>query len=404
MALVSVLAAGSAWGSAYRIPEQSADSTAKAGAHVASANGADSSYYNPSAMHLADDAWQVEVDGIYIYLPSVTYDDNRSPMLSGESEAENFLLPTLFMVSPDYNNFRIGFSITGPFGLSKRWKDQYATTFAEEYSLKVFDINPTLSYKTCDMFSIAVGARMIYSEAKVSSKGIVDRERNIAAERWLDGDTTEFGWNIAATLTPVDDLKLAVTYRSHVDLDLEGDVIMGTNFPVPNGMTTTGSVTIPAPAVLTVAGAYTFNDLTVEMAWDRTFWSEYESIDISYDSAFTNPVFAQVYGSEIPKNWDDSSAYRISVSWAMTEALTFMAGFAYDESPVPDETLNFELPDSDAWLYSLGARYKVNEAMEISVGYLYDYKEEREVSNTYVNGTFTDAVADLVTVGVTYKF
>ena len=61
----------------------------------------------------------------------------------------------------------------------------------------------------------------------------------------------------------------------------------------------------------------------------------------------------------------------------MNDYLTLMGGFAYDETPVPAENIGFELPDSDAWIYSLGAQYKVNEKLDIGIAALYDYKESR---------------------------
>ena len=141
LALASILAAGTAYGSGYRIPEQSADSVAKAGAHIASSTGADSSYYNPANMGFADDAWLTEIDLTYIHLTSIDYTDARTPAFNGSSEKENFLLPTFFVVSPDYNNFRFGLSFTAPYGLAKQWKDPYPALFARKFELEVFDLN-----------------------------------------------------------------------------------------------------------------------------------------------------------------------------------------------------------------------------------------------------------------------
>ena len=107
------------------------------------------------------------------------------------------------------------------------------------------------------------------------------------------------------------------------------------------------------------------------------------------------------------KDWDDSSAYRIGLSYQANEVLTLMCGFAFDETPVPDETIGFELPDSDAYLYSVGAQYKVSEKMDIGMAVLYDYKTEREVTVSPAStlyGEITDASAWLVTAGINYKF
>jgi long-chain fatty acid transport protein len=404
-ALAALLAAGSAAASGYRIPEQSVDSTAKAGANIASAAGADASYYNPANMAwMAADKWQVEGDLTYIHLPSISYDDNRSSAYNGESEKENFLLPTLFLVSPDYNNFRFGFSVTGPYGLAKRWEQPYPRTFAEEYSLKVFDINPTVAYKFCEYFSVAAGPRLLYSSAEVSSNGVVS-PKGYTAVRDMDGDTTELGWNVALSARPTKDLNLAVTYRSEVDLDLDGDATLSTNLPVPAASVASGgSVSVPAPAVLALSGAYTLDKLTVELTWERTFWSDYENIDFQYDTVLTNPVLYNVFDVPKDKNWDDSDSYRLGLSYALNEVWTLMAGFGYDKNPIPDSTLLFDLPDSDAYLYSVGARYRVNSQMEVGAGYLYDDKESRSVVNENLNGTFTDSSAHLLTVGLTYTF
>jgi len=404
--LAVLWAAGSASAAGYRVPEQSVDSTAKAGANIASASGADASYFNPANMAwMAEDKWQVEGDLTYIHLPSISYDDNRTAAYDGESKKENFLLPTVFMVSPEVNNFRFGFSVTAPYGLAKRWEQPYPRTFAEEYSLKVFDINPTVAYKFCEYFSIAAGPRLLYSSAQVSSNGVVVPP-GITGARHMEGDTIELGWNVAMSARPVKDLNLAVTYRSEVDIDLDGDALLSTNTqaaPVNTG----GSVSVPAPAVLAISGAYTLDKLTVELTWERTFWSDYDNIDFQYDTVLTNPVLYSAFDLPKPKNWDDSDAYRLGLSYALNEIWTLMAGFAYDRTPVPDSTLLFDLPDSDAFLYSVGVRYQVSKQVEVGAGYLYDDKDSRSVTSTELtkpNGTFTDSSAHLLSVGLTYTF
>lgn len=400
--LVSLLIGSTAFGSGYRIPEQSADSTAKAGAHVASTLGADSVYYNPANMAWAENRWQAEANLTYLHLTSIEYRDARSPRFGGDSEEENFLLPTLFLLSPEYANFRFGFSITEPYGLAKRWQDPYPKTFAEEFSLEVIEFNPTVAYRFNDYISIGGGVRFLYNNAKVESDGMVD-PRGFTAYRHLEGDTTEWGYNLALSVRPTQQSNIAVTYRSNVDLDFEGDATLATNL-FNTKVETGASVTVPAPAVLTIAYAHTFDRLTVELGWDRTFWSEYEALDFNYDKALTNPVLKGAFDDSKPKNWDDTDAFRLSLTYKVTDAVALMGGFAYDENPVPDETLLFELPDSDAWLYALGARFTLNPNMDLSIGLLYDYKEERTVTNKDLDGTFKDASAFLVTTGFTYKF
>lgn len=398
LALVSLFAATSAFASGYRIPEQSVDATAKAGANVASATRADAAYYNPANMSWLSNGWLTEVDLTYIHLTPVTYDDYRSALYDSESEDENFLLPTAFIVSPFYGDFRFGMAFTAPYGLAKRWQDPYPRATAEEFSLKVLEFNPTVSYKFNDMVSVSAGPRAIYSEATVLTDA---RYVGLPAAMDVEGDATAWGYNVAMAVKPNEDLNFSATYRSNVDLEFEGDANLVAGRQLP---TIDGEVTIPAPAVLTIAAAFKpMAALTVELSWDRTFWSEYEYLDFDFTPSIGFPAF------EAPKlkEWDDSSAYRIGLSYEANEALTLMCGFAFDESPIPDETIGFELPDSDAYLFSVGTQYKLNEKMEIGMAVLYDYKTEREVTvnpRGTVYGEFTDASAWLLSAGFNYKF
>ena len=403
MTMASLFAAGTAFASGYRIPEQSIDSTAKAGANIASATKADTTYYNPANMSWIDAGWLTEFDLTWIHLTSISYEDFRSPVLSGSSEKENFLLPTFFLVSPDYNNFRFGFSVTAPYGLQKRWNDPYPATFAKKFSLQVFELNPTVSYDFNKYVSIGGGVRAMIAKATARNGGTLGN--GIFFSRDLEGDwEVDWGYNLALAVKPNDNLNLSVTYRSNVNLGLSGDATLTTNYPSPYVFESPGNVTLPAPAVLALSGAYTWDKLTVELTWDRTFWSEYEELDIRYSAPLMQPVLASVFGPAVPKQWEDTDAFRISASYQFNEAFTGMAGFAIDDNPVPEEYLSFELPDSNAWLYSIGGRYKVNEQMELGLSLLYDYKESRTVTNGTIMGEFTDASALLVTGGINYKF
>ncbi len=399
--------AGSAYASGYRIPEQSVNSTAKAGANVAYTPSADAAFFNPANISWLDNANLFEANVTYIGLKDITYRDNRTSSFNGEADMESFVVPTFFLVSKDYNGMRLALSLDAPAGLSKKWPQPFPRTFAEEFSLTVLEANPSIAYKISDRFSVAAGIRGIYADATVSSAGRISRSfGGVTAKRHMDGDTWEWGYNLAATYRPVENMNVAVTYRSNVDLNLEGDASLATSASFAGSPTYTGDgeVEIPLPGVLAIAGSYTFFDkLTVELEYDRTYWSEYETLDFKYPTSLNNMFLTAAFDAPKTKNWDDTDTWRIGVSYEINPSFTVMAGFAIDENPVPDDTLGFDLPDSDAQLYSLGLRYSVNNNIDIGMAYLYDDKDSRSVSNEVVNGTFDGAGAHLITVGLSYK-
>lgn len=398
LALASIFTAGSAMASGWRIPEQSVDSTAKAGANVASSKRADTAYYNPANMAWMADTTHVEFDATYIYLSPIEYEDARTSAFDGESEEEHFLLPEFFAVSPSLGGARIGLAVVEPYGLAKRWKDPYQKAVAEEFSLAVIEVNPTVSYSFANKVSIAAGPRMLYADATVKSDA---SGLGIPLSREMENDTIEWGWNAAIAVKPIDKLNISATYRSNVDLEFEDDAklnLMGRR------VTLDADVSIPAPAVFALSAAYdVLDNLNVELTWDVTFWSEYETLDFNFSPAIPGNPFEPAQ----TRDWDDTNAFRIGVTYGVTKSLDLMAGFGYDENPAPEETIGFELPDSDAWLYSLGAQYKLNEKMDIGIAMLYDYKETREVQvnpTDRVYGEFTNASALLVSVGLNYRF
>ena len=72
------------------------------GAHIAYTPGPDASFYNPANMAFQPDQWRVETSLTTLYLPSISYSDNRSSALNGESDSELFFMPLIHAVSPQY--------------------------------------------------------------------------------------------------------------------------------------------------------------------------------------------------------------------------------------------------------------------------------------------------------------
>ncbi len=383
------LSAATLLASGYRIPEQSLNSTALGAAYVAGANGADASYYNPANMALMGGGAEIETAFTYINLPKVKFDG----AVDADSLEEQFFMPTMHYVSPMVGDWRFGLSIAAPGGLSKRWDEAIPKGSAEEFSLKVIEVNPTVSYKFNDDFAMGFGLRGVYSEGVVKSTAAVSRD--------LTGDSIDFGYNLAMTYKPAKDMTLAATYRSKIDLTVEGNADLYSG-AVKVFDKIGASVTVPLPASLALSASYVIDKTTLEFVFERTYWSAYDKLDFNYDRSIGG--LAPFFDAPKDKLWKDVNAYRIGVTHQYSDALKLMAGFAIDKNPAPDSTLSYELPDSDAKLYSVGFEYKLDKQMSIGMAYLFDDKESRTVSNASVNGTFTDSAAHLVTASLKYKF
>ncbi len=365
----------------YKIPEQSLNSMALSAAYVAHTSGADTAYFNPANMAFMDaDKSYVEGGVTLAHLPSNEF--RSLPEYSGESEVEDIPIPFLHYVSKSMGDFRWGVSLTVPGGLTKRWETPFQKAFAEEFTLKVIELNPSFSYKVMDDFSIGGGLRLIYSE------GVIKND-SASATTDMEGDTVGFGYNVAVTYKPTADINFALTYRSNIDLDEEGTAVLYSGDTLLYDGD--ASVSVPLPAALNVAISKTWQDtFTLELGYERTYWSRYETLK-----------FDGIPLPETPKNWKDSDTFRVGATIKMDNKITAMMGFAVDETPVPENTMGFELPDSDAKIFSMGFRYQQTEDISWGAAFLYDSKESRSIEGM---GTFHEGGAFLTTVGVAYEY
>jgi len=368
IALLSLAATTVIMASGWKIPEQSVNATALAGADVANVHGADAAYSNPANMAFMDQGSYVEADLTYIHLTSIDYEGNIATLSPGtgvptrvdasaSSKKENFVLPMLHYVGKAYGDYRFGMSLTVPAGLSKRWDEGGASTLiAKEFSLQVIEFNPVVSYKATDSLAFAAGLRFVHSKGVVKSEGLTVADLTliggsagdvISLNRDMKGDDLSLGYNLALSYKPVQELTLAATYRSKVDLYEKGDATLSSNVVqgfglVPDG-TSLGayngdaSVTIPLPAVLTLATAYTFNEVTtVELVYERAYWSAYSSLDFEYPGGTTgSPVLDSAFDDPKARNWKDSNTYRLGLTHKFNKKWIGLVGYAYDESSSP---------------------------------------------------------------------
>ncbi|MDQ7047765.1 MAG: OmpP1/FadL family transporter [Sulfurovum sp.] len=406
---VSALTSGILVAGGYKIPEQSLNSMALGAAYVAHTTDADTAYFNPANMSFLDSGLSYIESGITLaHLPENTFAGVQylsgigGVPASGNSETENLPIPYFHYVAPAIGKWRYGVSMVAPAGLTKRWESPVQKTFAEEFTLQNVELNPVVSYKVNEKFSVGGGLRLVYSMGKVYSDG---SDLGVPYKREMEGDTLALGYNLALAWRPTSDIAVGVTYRSNIDLDEEGEANL---YLGKVGQQYSASVSVPIPAALNIGVSKTWDDrVTVEFVYERTFWSSYENLDFEYASAI-QPGLVGSFDDPKAKDWVDTNTYRLGVTYILNDRLTLMGGYAYDETPVPVKTLSYELPDSDAQIFSGGFKYQQTNEISWGMAILYDKKESRTLAlgenENGIVGKFTDGGAILATVGLSYRF
>ncbi len=389
----------------YKIPEQSLKSVGLGAAYVANASGPDSAYFNPANMVWSDEGAQIETNLIYIYLPSAKFEGSvfGNPV-SADSKSESFVLPNIHYISPKRGKARFGLSVVYPFGLSKRWNDPFQQLFAEEFTLETIEIDLSVAFELSEQFAMGWGVRGIRSEGKVIRRGNFPVGNvNVPLSGEMEGDDFSAGYFLALSARPVQDLSMAVTYRSKVTPTLKGDAKISTEgSPDYNGPVELGIV---LPAALQIATAYTYNRAVFEFVYERTYWSAYSALDFQFQPGLAPGLQTAFFDDVIEKNYSDSDTYRFGLTYHYKPKLTLLFGFAIDETPAPGETLNFELPDSDALIYSTGFLYRYSERTVFGLAYLTSQKKERAFTNPSANiSGAVESSAHIASASFTYTF
>lgn len=396
LTLLSFIAVCSLYAGGYKIPENSVNALALSAANVAHSHGADAAYYNPANMVFMEDKNEMNVNLMYIGLDPTNFKGTASStgatQYDIDAKNETFFVPSLHYVSPKLGNARVGLSIVVPGGLSKRWSDSPGKDKAEEFTLEVVEVNPTMAIPLGDKAALSFGFRIVHSFGVVKSTAAVSRD--------MSGESIDYGYNLAFSYKPTTNLDLALTYRSQINLTVTGNAKLYN----PAALVYDGgaSVTVPLPACFNAAIAYTLpSKTTLEFVYDRIGWSAYKTLDFDYVGNIGN--LTPYFDNPIAKNWKDTNAYRFGVTQDL-DSLSIMGGIVYDETPVPDETLSFELPDSSSLSVSLGTKLKINDNLNAGLSALYSMRNKRSVTNSDLSGEFSNSNVLLVSAGVEYKF
>lgn len=399
--LIICLLPAAALAAGYRIPENSFRSSAQLGACVAGADGADASYFNPGAMMNLDSKAAWETGALLIKLPEVKYAGTATAVAAtGDSRTESFIVPYFHYVAPWHGErLRFGLSIVSPAGLTKRWDTPVARAFAEEYSLQVIEVNPTAAWRLNKRWTMGAGLRLLKSDGKIKVTPAATTSMS------LEGDSQDTGYNLALHGQLNDRTSLGLTWRSRVTLGMKGSSVV--RHPLLGLVNSAASVDLELPSAIDLAINRRCGKTRWELVVERVFWSAYSRLDFQFANA---AVEASPFGATRPKNWKNTTTIRLGMERALNKQWTLLAGLAWDPTPVPDSSLGFELPDSDAWAISIGGRRKVSDSIDWGFAYIYDRKQPRDilaVNNTNgagLSGRFSGGGAHILNVSMRYRF
>lgn len=391
----------------FQLTEQSALALGRAYAGVG-VDGSDVSgvYYNPATMTLHPGTqMQLGVVGVGLNLDYASDNGRRE---NGRKKPE--VVPHAFVSHQLTDDAWVGFALTVPFGLSTDYSNDWDQSGdGTSAMIKVIDFNPNVAYKLSDKVSLGAGVSFQYVEAKLGFNWENHPQLGLIGDPGmarLKVDGHAWGWNVGMMWTPVETVRIGVSYRSKVEHTVDGTLKADNKITVlgpknqlvdlPSSMN--ASVTMDAPAWAMLSAAWDVNDwLSLYGTFRWADWSSFQSLTI--DTAYT-PF-------ESKKNWKDTYLMTLGYDAKMSDFWTLRGGIGYETSTISDPTLRTgTIPDADRYWLAIGSSFHwtKNFQTDVAFAHLRGVHERSVYKNGSEIGKFRKLDAYLLGVQAQYRF
>ena len=383
------LMAGSVFASGYGVFTQGTAGLGQANAVVAHPVGPSSLYFNPALLNDIPGR-QIEIGTTGIYADrSIDLDSGGS-----ENSKNNWNFPSNLYYTHQVNEkFSTGFGIFFPFGLSTEWDDNYEGRYlGTSGEITSLNINPVVSYRLTDRLSIAGGFSFLYLDSTLKNNINQTAAYELVHKRpsagplkdinqKFEGEGWGYGFNLGLLFKATEYISFGATYRSQIDVDVEGratfdnviqDPYMAYTFRDTDG---TSDISLPAQATFGIA-VTPWDSLVVEVGGRWEDWSSTDELKIKLDT----PVLGQ--SSNItPRDWKSTWSYNIGGQYQINESFNLSAGYLYAKDAVPGSTFEPLVPDTDAHLFTLGAGWTTG-SWTINTAFGYEHHEKGKKDNS----------------------
>jgi len=375
-----------AFGSGFAIFTQDATALGQADSVIAHSDSPSAIFFNPALISKLEGT-QAEIGTTLIY--PIRKFDSDTPGRDSETKSQVFFPSTLYFTHKYNEKLSVGLGVFNNFGLATKWDDDWDGRYvATNSELTVFTINPVVSVKVTDNLSVAAGLDFLTLDATLEKK----LNLGVDVNQKFKGNGNGVGYNFGILYDLTKDISIGASYRSEIKVNVEGDVRFSQFLP-----DTTGETDLTLPAQFHLGIAYKgIRNLTLEADLRYEGWSSYEKLSYVIGGIPYPPDY---------KNWKDTYSFNVGADYRVNDTVSLLAGYLYGGNPVPDETFEPAIPDSNTHLFSVGTEIR-QKAFKLGLAYSYQLLEGRTKNNTIPGNPDGKYNSDLHMLGIslTYRF
>jgi long-chain fatty acid transport protein len=219
--------------------------------------------------------------------------------------------------------------------------------------IAIVTVAPVIAYKVSDTFSLGATINLNY--------GLLNLQRPTAIGQFEEKSSgIAFGATLGAFFKPSDKFSAGVNFRTPSKVKFKGTVKMAgaalMGLPAEDDSEREASWPMWLGAGI---AAKPIDKLTITADVQYTNWKKVQDIPITFSNAGWKLAFETV--SKLDLKWKDTIQYRLGLQYALCEKWALRAGYYYDPSPSPNETLSILLPEITYNVITAGFGYQAGK-------------------------------------------
>lgn len=392
----------SAYAAGFEINELSPTIQAAALSDAATASGDISGMaYNPATL-ASIKGTEIYIGGSWI-IPKVGYNNavavvtptgpgtayTVGPVTSENNVASQAFVPNAYFGYSVTDQFKVGVGEDSPWGLKTNYDDNWAGSLnAIESSIKTINLFPTMAYQLTSKLDVGASVDFEYIDA-VYSNNFYNTEAGglatVSGYNKLTGSAWSTGYTVGASYQLTPSTLLGADYHSSINESISGTAnITGTVcFPggcLPPGTFVPGygtdpaaiNLTLPATANFGVSQAVT-DRLTLMADAQWTQWDTIQAIDVDVTNQGQDNTAV---------GYKNSWLYSLGAKYKLDPKWTLLGGLAYDQTPSNDQLRDPRIPDTNRKWVTMGFTYSPIIRLNLFMTYEHIFMNDQSINVT----------------------
>ncbi len=359
--------------------EVGARAASMSGAYVGLADNTSAIYYNPAGI-VFQTGVGLRINTTYSKY-KVTAESNAELGSGSYDSSDESLLGSFFISWNLHEKFSIGLGGFTPYTMETHWPINWPGEKLNSITkVMTFYLRPAVAWKVTDRLAVGAGLDIVWASQRWESE--IYYRYNI-----MHSNGTGIGFSGGILLRLSDRFQLGGRYQHRVKVNQEGtfkaqsspsisaSINLSRAFStLTNSATTLGSAfpeaTVSRQDTMDVQEFYDIissqtlpSEVVFGLVWSPikklriladaqwTEWSTFDKIEFESEDQDDDAV------QTVNFNWEDTWSYMFGIEYFITEILSIKGGYAYHQSPSPDETLSPIFPVLPHSVLSFGVGY-----------------------------------------------